>query len=305
MNTAMITMSVKREYWEHKVMMFWVPLVMFALFVIAPSLTWLFADTGVFPKVLSEQFLQHFSQEIETTQEGMIARVAEGVIASFFMIFMVAAFFAQLSYFTNCLFSDRKDGSIIFWRSMPIGDHLNIGVKLLIGTIAIPACFLMCATVLVLAVTVLFSMLATFSSLMFDVSIWSFLAQSEILGSVGIMWLMVVPLALWLLPIYSWLMLASSAAKKAPFSCAFTPIVILLAVEHWLTNLELIDSSYFLNMFADYFGQLQGVGMEDESFDLWQILELSVSNVSIGAILLSMVFIAGAWACRKYLPDNN
>ena len=250
MNTAMITMSVKREYWEHKVMMFWVPLVMFALFVIAPLLTWLFADSGVFPKVLSEQFLQHFSDGINSERSGMITAVAEGFISSFFLLFMMAAFLAQLSYFTNCLFSDRKDGSIIFWRSLPVGDHTNIAIKLLLGVILVPACFLLCATMLVLTASVLFSMLALFSSLVFDISIWSFLTQSEVLGCIGIMWLMIVPLALWLLPIYSWLLLASSAAKKAPFLCAFAPIVILLAVEYWLNYIELIDSSYLFNMFG-------------------------------------------------------
>src|ERR1041384_7751388 len=51
-----------------------------------------------------------------------------------YLLMAVVAFF----YLCDCLYAERKDRSILFWKSLPVSDTLTVLSKLIVALIAIP-----------------------------------------------------------------------------------------------------------------------------------------------------------------------
>ena len=111
---------VMRELWEHHNL--WrVPLILLVLVVLANlgfsgAASWL----GLAPPEVS-------SQVVGTTL---------GSLGS--IVFLVFSFLVMF-YLVDCLYSERKDKSILFWRSLPVSDTQAVLAKLFVAALVIPA----------------------------------------------------------------------------------------------------------------------------------------------------------------------
>ncbi|WP_146003615.1 hypothetical protein [Kineobactrum sediminis] len=141
---------------------------------------------------------------------------------------MLVLILVTANYLLGCLYADRKDRSILFWKSMPVSARDEVIAKLGVATLVAPALFIAASLLAQLAMVLLAVLLAARAGL--DV-------MTVVLGNIefgALLWGQVggwMKNALWIAPVYAWLMLASAAAKRSPFLFAVAPVIALLVLE--------------------------------------------------------------------------
>ena len=141
---------------------------------------------------------------------------------------MIVMFVVAVFYALSCLYDERQDDSVLFWRSLPISDWLTVASKLAIPLAVVPIIILICQAI----VAILF--LGSDTTNYFG---HSFLSTSLVLGK-KILWS--------LLPIIAWCIFCSSIAKKNPFLFAFiTPIILILIDKLFLHGV--ISQTFLIN----------------------------------------------------------
>jgi ABC-2 type transport system permease protein len=248
MNMPLIISSFKKEIWEFNKTLFWVPLIIAIMIVAAPVVKLLLLEGYQTDRIFDG--LQQL-QDIDHPEH--LAKATLGLITGLFSPFIMVALLIQLYYFTTCLFDERRDLSIYFWRSLPVSDALTVGIKLVTGALVIPAIFMLGAT-LAIVTYVLFAFFACIVlSMGYDIFLWHLWGSADLLSNLVSVWLNLLPYALWMLPLYAWLMLASMFAKKAPFLWAVLPVIVILLIEAFLVEYFHLHSGFFSVMLRDYF----------------------------------------------------
>ena len=111
---------VRRELWEHRSL--WIAaLVVEGLLAVALLLGRINMD-------LPEQVLS-------AQQKVSIFTIIQWALAQ--PVFIVTAIVLGF-YLLDCLYSERKDRSILFWKSLPLSDELTVGSKLLVAAVIAP-----------------------------------------------------------------------------------------------------------------------------------------------------------------------
>jgi ABC-2 type transport system permease protein len=209
------TILVKREFWEHRSL--WIaPLVAAGFFVLAAASAALFAGSNI-----NVTGPVHFSPNGRNpVLLGMAALAAQ--------IFLVSAITCFV-YLLDCLYSERKDRSILFWKSLPVSDADTVLVKFAVGMVIVPiAVFMLTMVAYGLIYGALSLGVPAFSSLTASathVSWWEALVKmaGTLLGSL-----------LWYAPVGAWFMLVSVASRRAPILMASMPFVALGIAENML-----------------------------------------------------------------------
>ena len=132
------------------------------------------------------------------------------------------------NYLLGALYHDRKDRSILFWKSMPVSEWEEVLSKLAVAMLVAPLVFIAVSIVLQL-VAILLGMLMLWRMDMdpFELIIGHVEFAPLFLNQVG-GWLLSM---LWLAPMYCWILLASSMAKRSPFMLAIAPVIGLILLE--------------------------------------------------------------------------
>jgi ABC-2 type transport system permease protein len=286
MNSSVIITSFRKEIWEFKKTLFWVPLIIAVFIIVAPLLK----------LILMEDYQSSKWLDIVTNVDNLanvegFTRIFLTAIMGIFVPFIMVSLIIQLYYFTTCLFDERRDLSVYFWRSLPVSDVLTIGVKLITGALVVPTIFMLTASCVVL-VFLLFALIAcTVLSLGYDVSLWGLWASADIISNLTSIWLNLLPYAMWMFPVFAWLMLASMFASKAPFLWAILPIAALLLMESFVVEYLHLDGGFFLNTLREYFAFSQalfsnnGANMDSPRFIVFSALS---SKISIVATLIGV-----------------
>jgi ABC-2 type transport system permease protein len=128
-------------------------------------------------------------------------------------------------YLLDCLYTDRKDRSILFWKSLPISDANSVLCKLLIGMIIVPLVYFAAADATALIAAFILSIRAR-------ASIGSSLWNGDVWWQMQVLWMYaIVTTAVWYLPVAGWLMLVSAYAKRAVMLWAVLPPLLLYILE--------------------------------------------------------------------------
>jgi len=248
MNVLTMKASIRKELWEFKNILTWVPVALAVLIFIIPTLNFLLHNIDTHALFVRLERLVDFQNSPELEKLFFIG------LMSLFAPFLVLSTIVQLYYFLTCLYDERRDQSVMFWRSLPVSDGLTIISKLITGALVIPAIFFMMATLVLITILIIALIACTVLAFGYDISLWGMWLSSSILSTLTIIWLTLLPLAVWLLPLFAWLMLASMYAKKAPFLWAVLPIVAIVLVEvlavHYLDLSHTFISRSLLEYFA-------------------------------------------------------
>ena len=200
------TWLVRREFWENRAI--WIaPLVIGAALTLAA----LFGrvDIGDVP-----------------TPEGTRA-VSGMVLFAFGAVFFAAMNLYATWYLLDCLYADRKDRSILFWKSLPISDTSTVLSKLFTGLLAIPLVYFLAADVATVLMAFIVSVRARSS---FGSSLW----QPDLWLQLQALWLyLIVTTAIWYLPFAGYLMVISAWAKRAVTVWSVLPPLALYVLERW------------------------------------------------------------------------
>jgi len=213
--------SVRREVWENRAL--WIaPLAAagFVLFGFAISL------------VRKPHALQNLSKMPAPMQTAFhmipygIAAVAIALTTA-----VVAVF-----YCLGALYNERRDRSILFWKSMPVSDATTVLAKASVPLAVLPliALIAICATQLVM---LLLSAAAALAGTPGSTPLW---ASVPLLRMWMLLFYALVTLTLWQAPIYGWLLAISAWARRGPLLWAILPPFAICVVEKLA-----FDTSYF------------------------------------------------------------
>jgi len=297
MSVSIMKASIKKELWEFSGMLTWIPVALAGIFIFMPLLILLL--NGVDMKVSIEGF-NHLSK-LQFSKEA--EKVFMVFTLAIFVPFILIGFIVQLYYFVTCLYDERRDQSVMFWRSLPVSDTVTIASKVLTGAVMIPVIFYSAATALVLFGFVLAVIACLILSIGFDVSLWGALwSSSQIINTLASIWLILLPAAVWLLPLYAWLILTSIYAKKSPFLWAVLPIVALLLIEAIVGYYLQISQPFFGHFIADYFSLSADNGasmqMNSENYSLLVPIKIILANIDYRTVLVSAGLLFATYWCR-------
>jgi ABC-2 type transport system permease protein len=211
---------VRRELWEHGSLV-WAPLAM-ALTIIVVSLVSGMVKGSIDIDLGEDRPLPELFGDAEK-QRGIFSLVMAGLVLPQLLVAFVVVFF----YLLDCLFTERRDRSILFWKSLPVSDAKTVLSKLFVALVAVP----LWSWVLSLVVgLVVFGVLAAQVSgtPAAGLGTWHggtwLTVQAALLGKMAIA-------ALWYLPVAGWLLLVSVLAKRAPFLWATLPFLVISHAE--------------------------------------------------------------------------
>lgn len=143
-------------------------------------------------------------------------------------LMMMVLALVTVNYLLGCLFTDRKDRSILFWKSMPVSAWDEILAKLAVALLVAPAIYI-AASLIAQVVSMVLAMLMVWrmDKDPFELILGNIDFGQLLVSQVG-GWLQTV---LWVTPAAAWLMLASAAARRSPFMLALTPVIGLIVLE--------------------------------------------------------------------------
>jgi ABC-2 type transport system permease protein len=281
--------SVRRELWENR-SLYIAPLAAVGLGLLAffISLTHLLKN--------SAQALG----AIDPTQSPVILAMPyshTGMLATF------TAIIVAMVYCLDALHGERRDRSILFWKSLPVSDRTTVLAKAMIPLVVLP--------LLVFAIT------AAAQLLILLVSTVAVLVKG---GSVTLLWTTLpfvqlqveslyslVVLALWYAPVYAWLMLVSGWARRTVFLWAVLPLLAIAAVEHIVFHtshtLSLMRDRLFGFAPTAYVLQMPDGSFIDPHFipvsQLSPLRFLSTPDLWIG-LIVAAALLAAAVRLRRY-----
>lgn len=210
-------------------------------------------DEGEFRDFPSQVIVIEKSDAPNFTHDNIA--MADKVIKIFFIFFSGMMLIVGFYYLLSCLYTDRKDNSILFWKSLPVSETQNVLSKLAVATIALPLIGI-AAALLVSIVYMLLGMIfvASYSS---HTTAWELFSGLHVFSFAVQHFVMALGAILWSLPIFAWLMLASAAARRSPFMFALIPPVVIAIAEK-----VFFGSTLFVDMLDR---RLIAIGVEGDS----------------------------------------
>lgn len=223
---------LKREYWEHRGGLFWAPVVTSAIFVFFSIVGLALVGLGVRQFDESGEGLnlsEGIAQLADPSKAAEVGAALELVIYTLGNPVFIVMAFVGFFYCLGSLYDDRKDRSILFWKSLPISDVQTVASKVFTAAVVVPAIATAGAIItslLILVVLSIFVLLHGENPLYF----WDIGA----IARASFNMIAALPVyALWALPTIGWLMLCSAWAKRVPFIWAML-IPILSGVMVWM-----------------------------------------------------------------------
>jgi ABC-2 type transport system permease protein len=145
--------------------------------------------------------------------------------AAMMMIFTV--FIVGVFYCLDALHGERRDRSILFWKSLPVSDLTTVLSKVTIALVVLPL-----VSFAIIVITQVIMMLETSVVLIFHgmspATTWTLIPFFQ--NWVTLLYGLVV-IAVWHAPIYGWLLLVSGWARRATFLWAVLPLIAIQIFE--------------------------------------------------------------------------
>jgi ABC-2 type transport system permease protein len=212
---------IKREIWEHR-----------SIYVTPIAITVIVTLGLLAMLVFASGYAAELDVAIFSAQNVVGDNGRRTVLTGFFLgsswVFVVALTILIIFYCLDSLYAERKDKSILFWRSMPVTDAETVISKLIVALFVIPA-----VTFLGVVVTHLINLIIT--------SVWVSMKGADagllIWGSVALLdnWAaaLIVILAggIWMSPFIGWFLFVSALTKRAPLLMAFMPLILITLLE--------------------------------------------------------------------------
>ena len=222
---------VKREFWENKGAFRTTPLVIGGIYLAAMLM---FVIT-----------FNHFDNEFQSLKElirfvaqqdtGIRGRFLHETTLAMSMMFSTVLAFVVFFYLLGSLYDDRKDRSILFWKSLPASDTLTMASKLLAAMVLAPLIFWVIYVVTHILIMLIFSVVV----LSLGENPWTlFLSVSNPFKGWSLVLLSYMAQSIWALPLYGWLMLVSAFAPRIPLLFAVLPPVVIAVLQIWIEFLQ-------------------------------------------------------------------
>ncbi|HVO56918.1 MAG TPA: hypothetical protein VMT51_04395 [Dongiaceae bacterium] len=144
------------------------------------------------------------------------------------LLLMLATFLLSVVYCLEALYSERRDRSILFWKSQPVSDTLTVLSKAFIPLIFLPL-YTFVLTVAVQIAMVLMSVVSLTLSGVGTSLLWAGLPLLNMWT--GILFHLITVHSLWYAPFFGWFLFISAYARRVPLLWATLPVLALALIE--------------------------------------------------------------------------
>src|SRR5436309_9032385 len=200
--------SVKRELWENR-----------SIYV-APSIVAAIILFGSFVASFHLPERRHNALSLDPARQKAAVELPYDIAA---MMLIFTAFIVGVFYCLDALHGERRDRSILFWKSLPVSD-----LTTLLSKATIPLAVLPLITFAIIVVSQFVMLLWTSALLilhgMSPASTWT---NFPLFQQSLILLYALVAIALWHAPIYGWALLVSGWARRATFLWAVLPFLAI------------------------------------------------------------------------------
>jgi ABC-2 type transport system permease protein len=272
--------SVKRELWENKSI------------YIAPAIV---AAVILFGALVSSTHLPDRRRNallLDEVRRQAAIQLPYDIVA---VVLIITAFIVGLFYCLDALYGERRDRSILFWKSLPVSDGTSVLSKLSIPLLVLPP------VIFAIIVATQFIMLLISSAVLAPSGLaGSTWANFNVLQQSVILFYGLIVITLWHAPIYGWALLVSGIARRAAFLWLVLPPAALAVFEKITFN-----TSYFWDALKNRLG-----GAGDTAFTFQMHRGLSVDQLTPGrflstpglwiGLLFAAAFVFAAIRLRRY-----
>lgn len=249
--THRFKLLLQREYWEHKGGFFWAPIWAGIITLLMTLLALLGAEfvsrRGVAEIAEGSERQRFFINGLDinaiTSQMSPtdLQRVADGfsmssATAMFWPLLVLG--FVVFFYCLGSLYDERKDRSVLFWKSLPLSDRDTVLSKVVSALVVAPVLATAIGILCMLTLLLMLSVFVVFHNGNALSLLWS---PDTLLANAGIAIAALPIYALWALPSAGWLLLCSAWARSKPFLWAILLPVFSGIFLSWIDMMSAFD----------------------------------------------------------------
>ena len=271
--------SMRRELWENRYL-YVAPLAVAALIVMGFALGLVHLPDTLRAASTLDAMRQH--EDIEQPYNFAA------------LLLMFTTFLIGVFYCLDALYGERRDRSVLFWKSLPVSDLTIVLSKASIPFVVIPL-GTWGITVVTQAIMLLLAggrLMGTGLSVSLHVSFWRMASM--------LFYHLVVVHGLWYAPIWGWLLLCSAWSRRTPYLWATLPLLAVGLVEKIAFN-----TSHFAGWLAYRFmGGPEGMPPRNTSMTMDALTappaQFLASPGFWFGLALAAAFVAAAVRLRRY-----
>jgi ABC-2 type transport system permease protein len=237
---------VRREFWEHRGL--WMaPLIAAVFLILAVALS--HVSSGGFKISVDDETL-NFANHITPDQKSRTFGVFIAVLGFPILITMVVVVFF---YLADALYSERKDRSILFWKSMPVSDGATVWSKVLTALAVVPL-YVWLVAMLTVTIGFLIGSIRVSGTPIANLAAWDTGIWLKVQG-VALANMLVA--SLWYAPIAGYMLAVSAWARRSVLMWIILPPVLLTWLENIVFNSSRV-AAFIGHRFTGYFEALGG-----------------------------------------------
>lgn len=283
---------VRRELWENR-FLYLVPLAVGVLIVVASLI-----GTIHLPAKLHDASLDAMQKPALIEQPYDFAA----------LLLMFTTFVAGIFYCIEALQAERRDRSLLFWKSLPVSDATTVLAKASIPFVVIPL-MTFAITVVTQAAMLVLGSVRLLGDDAGTAALWGHVPLLQMSGM--LLYHLVAVHALWWAPLWGWLLMVSAWARRAALLWATLPLLAIGLLERIAFN-----TSHFAAMLAIRFlggpqgaaapsGSMPSGSMPSGSMSMAALTPSSPAQFLTSAGLwvglgLAAVFLAAAVRLRRH-----
>lgn len=309
---------LRREVWEHR-SIYLVPLVFLSLLVLVYSYGVLVHGPTGMVDFDDDHGAVSFSEALEDPHSRMAFKLAAGGLPFIIpaILLNAAMLFVWFFYLTDALYADRRDRSVLFWKSLPVNDASTVLSKFVIAMAIIPL-FTLAGVLVAAAVMTLVNTVFTW---LIGASAWDLIwSQIPVFSAPLTLLYAFAVQSLWYAPLFGWLLLASAWARRVPALWAILPPAAAALLEA-----AVLRSSNFAELLGmrltpivptayrdEEMGRvLDRVHYSGEDIDWTQAFGTLIDPQSFlaepgmwGGLVVAAIFVGAAVWLRRYRDEN-
>lgn len=206
---------IRREFWEHAALLR-VPAIIAALLAVLT----LFSSSHVGIEINGAHI-----REIDGSERIMVLNMSQ--LAWGVLVYLAAAIVVTF-YCLDSLYAERKDRSILFWKSLPVSDGMTVLSKFLVAVVIVPLGAFVLALASHLLAFLIWKLRAAAGGVP-DVVSWNSIAWVR--GEL-VIFLVIALSSLWYAPVVAAALLASAWLKRSPVLWVTLGLILAPAFEY-------------------------------------------------------------------------
>lgn len=230
------TWLLKREFWENRGGFFWAPVITGGIFVVLNLILAVIGSIAARGAMSENGFGMDESPE---KANQILGGLGDGMLLGGVTLTCVVLAFVVFFYALGTLYDDRRDRSVLFWKSLPVSDTHMVLSKLAWALVLAPLLAVGVGIVIGVALWLIFALTATVNGLPVGAAVFTHSHPLRIIGGV----LASLPVyVFWALPAVGWLMFCSAWSRSKPFLWAvLLPVLacVIISMTDILPGLEI------------------------------------------------------------------